>query len=741
MHLTLSDDAGPNLITSAVTVSLVSGSTYQINGLAGLTTADGMYTLTVNSADIQDQNGIAGTNSLSTSWLMDTTAPTSHVVNSLGTSQASDTFPVSVTFNDPAGPAGAPASGVSSLELWVSVNNGPFSLYQTQNLAPTDSGTMTFTFVGQDRNIYAFHSIAIDAAGNVENKNSDTIEASTSVPDLNPPVTHVLASSPSYSWGQFPSSEFSSLSPSSYSNGVFTLNWAGADPDQNSGVPAGSIALVDIYVEIDNGTPALIGQLNGLTPNSNGVYSGSLSYDALADGQSHNYSFFSVGVDDQQKAQYAPQAGPTSPDVTFSDITYSAPLTVENLVVEKNIAERSFIQYLDVDFNQSLSTSSPLQDLSAGLAGGSPNSYVELLWYGENLTSSSAPKGSVNLFNTGTTAAVTLTGNDLSINFGPNGITSLLTETGASGTGKPSTNFGDGWYALGVDPTGNPSNGQVFWVTFFRLLGDTSGSDIVTGPYTTPGTDAYTVYNAEGETGSLLDADVDGSGAVNSKDLAYTVAAKGDTVGATAPSNFPQFQVFAGAGAGAAMPVNAVVVTQAEVQALVPEAIDAWKAAGLGAADVRKLESVQVQVGNLGTSILGLETPGVITINQTAAGYNWDVSAAGSPSASGVDLLTVLEHELGHVIGLSDNTQAGDLMDITLGLGVSRAPTTADLAAIIPASGTVVPAVATNVEGLDTACRPRWSDGALAAIMVDQPCRSEWHQFSDGHRDRAPSSD
>ena len=58
-----------------------------------------------------------------------------------------------------------------------------------------------FTFVGQDRNTYAFHSIAVDAAGNIETKNSNTIEASTSIPDLNPPVTHVLASSPSYSWG------------------------------------------------------------------------------------------------------------------------------------------------------------------------------------------------------------------------------------------------------------------------------------------------------------------------------------------------------------------------------------------------------------------------------------------------------------------------------------------------------------------------------------------------------------
>ena len=119
------------------------------------------------------------------------------------------------------------------------------------------------------------------------------------------------------------------------------------------------------------------------------------------------------------------------------------------------------------------------------------------MWYGENLTSSSTPEGSVNLFSTGTTASVSLNGNDLSINFGANGITSLLTETGVSGTGSPATSFGDGWYALGIDPTGNPMNNQVFWVPFFRLLGDTNGDGVVTGPYTTAGTDAYNVYHAD----------------------------------------------------------------------------------------------------------------------------------------------------------------------------------------------------------------------------------------------------
>jgi hypothetical protein len=696
--LTLTDGGGSNLIKGGVSLSLVSGETYAISGLMTLTTTPGEYTLTVNSADIKDQNGAAGTNSLSTQWLMDTAAPSSHVVNSLGTSQASDTFPVSVTFSDPAGPGSAPASGVSTVQLWVSVNNGAFSLSQSMNITPADSGTVTFTFTGQDRNVYAFHSIAIDAAGNTESKSSNSIEASTSVPDLNPPVTHVLASSPLYSWGPFSPSEFSSFTPSSYANGVFTLNWAGADPDQNSGTPAGSIAKVDVYVEIDGSTtPTLAGQLNGGTPNGSGVYSGSLTYDALADNQLHTYKFFSVGIDDEQKAQ----AMPGTPDVTFSE-TYAASLAVSNVVVEKGIAERSFIQYLDVDFNQTTSSSSALLSLQSGIGGASKSSYLELLWYGENPTNSTVPTAA-NLSSPGVT--VSLTGGDLSINFGKNGVTSLL--PGSSGANSATSSFGDGWFVLGIDTTGG--TGPVFWETFFRLLGDTDGSGTVTGPYTTAGTDAYNVYHAEGQSGLLLDSDVNGDGAVNSKDLQETVLANGHAVGAK-PTSFPQFQLFA--GAAVAVPVNAVAVTQAEVQALVPAAIDAWRSAGLDAAGVRTLESAQVQVGNLGPNILGLETADVITINQTAGGFDWYVSAggassqafglarpdgeslaaSGSTAANQVDLVTVLEHEVGHVLGLADNAETGDLMDVTLGLGERREPTSADVAGIVSTSSIAVTA-------------------------------------------------
>ncbi|MGO9913725.1 MAG: beta strand repeat-containing protein [Isosphaeraceae bacterium] len=69
--LTLTDDGGPNLITSAVSVSLDPGttSTYTISGLSGLTGSTGLYTLTVNAADLQDNLYAVGPGSFSTAWV------------------------------------------------------------------------------------------------------------------------------------------------------------------------------------------------------------------------------------------------------------------------------------------------------------------------------------------------------------------------------------------------------------------------------------------------------------------------------------------------------------------------------------------------------------------------------------------------------------------------------------------------------------------------------------------------
>jgi ELWxxDGT repeat protein len=80
--ISLTLNGGTNLVTSDVTVTYLSPTSYQINGLNALTSGDGEYILTVNAAEIQDTSGKVGTGSNSETWLKantgnaDTTSPT-----------------------------------------------------------------------------------------------------------------------------------------------------------------------------------------------------------------------------------------------------------------------------------------------------------------------------------------------------------------------------------------------------------------------------------------------------------------------------------------------------------------------------------------------------------------------------------------------------------------------------------------------------------------------------------------
>jgi len=90
-----------------------------------------------------------------------------------------------------------------------------------------------------------------------------------------------------------------------------------------------------------------------------------------------------------------------------------------------------------------------------------------------------------------------------------------------------------------------------------------------------------------------------------------------------------------------------------------------------------------------------------ITLDSTADGWGWNTDpsnadftstgtdglqrAPGSAAADKMDLLTVVEHELGHELGLSDVDPASppnDLMAATLLPGVRRQPTTQELDAL-----------------------------------------------------------
>ena len=89
--------------------------------------------------------------------------------------------------------------------------------------------------------------------------------------------------------------------------------------------------------------------------------------------------------------------------------------------------------------------------------------------------------------------------------------------------------------------------------------------------------------------------------------------------------------------------------------------------------------------GYLGTTAIG---GSIVYLSADAAGYGWSVNLtfSTSPAADHEDLLTVLMHELGHTLGLSDLNPASssnDLMAETLATGVRRLPSAQDITAVL----------------------------------------------------------
>jgi hypothetical protein len=113
------------------------------------------------------------------------------------------------------------------------------------------------------------------------------------------------------------------------------------------------------------------------------------------------------------------------------------------------------------------------------------------------------------------------------------------------------------------------------------------------------------------------------------------------------------------------------------------------------------MRTVDIQVAHLGNNLLAYTAGRTIVLDDDAAGLGWFVdptpandgdfaaaardhalaALAGSAAAGKFDLLTVLEHELGHVLGLPDDKGLG-LMAESLSVGARRMPSAADVEAV-----------------------------------------------------------
>lgn len=425
--------------------------------------ADGRYDVSV-SATVAGGGVI--TDSTTDELLVDTTAPTS-AMYALDPRQSTQSFWVSMGGTDPEPGPGGSSSGIESYDLYVSVDGAPFQFWT--NVVP--DFVIGAEYPGESNHSYAFCSIARDVAGNVESK-ALVIEAGTYVPDLTPPETEVTSVDSSGS--------------------LFTVSFQGTDSGGTG------LMLFTVEVSVDDGAAQTITAAYAGAP-TGGVYSGSIQYQAILDGSSHTYRFFTVGTDRGGNTE----AAPTSPADVVVTKTFGLPsnLSVTAFDVQKGATERSFVRYLDVTFDRNDGLVAIVDSIGTG------NDRVELKRY--ELDGSGGVAVSLE-------SKAQVVDRVIAFDFGEQGI-----------GGNRNSNVGDGYYELAFDLNDNGTMETV--CHFYRLLGDVTGDGAVAM------NDIDAISAALGLVGTHLEEDVNGDARVNGFDRIYAALAVGRELAESLP--------------------------------------------------------------------------------------------------------------------------------------------------------------------------------------------------------------
>jgi len=186
------------------------------------------------------------------------------------------------------------------------------------------------------------------------------------------------------------------------------------------------------------------------------------------------------------------------------------------------------------------------------------------------------------------------------------------------------------------------------------------------------------------------------------------------------------------------------ILTEDQLVPIVDEAIlRLTEAYALDQSETALLESVAFEIGDLNGLVLGETTGTTVLIDDDAAGFGWfidltpyddsefnrhgstsELEAKPSSEAYGdMDLLTVVMHELGHVLGIDHTAQEG-LMDATL-----------DTGARYLADGADITPLALDEKVIDSDHRK--GDNSVSLVRMDVAEQPEGFKTSNGSENRS----